>query len=527
MAYKVIDVSFFQGLNINWQAVKDSGVEGAVIRCGQMEKGIPSPDSTFETNYTNIKNVNLHLGSYYTSGALSLEDAQREANFFVSQLQGKSFDLPVYVDLEDDGDTSFLHANTNTVIQIFKDTLEGAGYKFGIYANYNWFTNYIDIERWKDLPLWLAQYEVDQVTFQPNYFGMWQKTEKGQISGVEGNVDVNELYIQYWDRTINPITPVDTLSVIDIGVEYEVFIEGRGWSPTSRNGFLAGTIGQSLRLEKVRIRLTNVNGRDIHIAYKLHIQDIGWTEYVYDGAECGCYGKRIEGIQINLIGSYADQLDVNFRSHVQNEGDLNWAKDGELSGTEGGELRLEAFAVIVVAQGVDLSLDESESFKHIVKKAVEEIINLPSYNPVDNNDGYGKYFTPEEFSCDCVKGYDIPNPCNGYTATQYGTDPNLSPRLLEVLNAVREALGLPIIITCGTRCTSSNNFWGGVPDSCHRFGDAIDCYCAGMDIVEFAFYIANNYPDIGCRVYPNQGFLHIEVNTSLSGVFNQESYYMM
>ena len=57
MAYKVIDVSYFQGLNINWQAVKDSGVDGAIIRCGQIEKGIPSIDSTFETNYSGAKSV--------------------------------------------------------------------------------------------------------------------------------------------------------------------------------------------------------------------------------------------------------------------------------------------------------------------------------------------------------------------------------------------------------------------------------------------------------------------------------------
>ena len=530
MAYKVIDVSFFQGLNINWQVVRDSGVEGAVIRCGQMENGVPSSDSTFETNYSNLCNVNLHKGSYYTSGAISLEDAQKEASFFVSQLQGRSFDLPVYLDLEDDGDTSFLHASANDVIKIFKDTLEGAGYKFGIYANYDWFTNYIDIERWKSLPLWLAQYEVDQITFQPNYFGMWQKSRAGSVNGINGNVDIDELYIQYWDTTVVAIQPTATQSVLDVGVRYKVFISGKGWSDWSYNGFPAGTEGQSLQLEKVCIELINPNGHDLHIEYNLHVQDIGWTGFVSDGVELGTFGKRIEGIQIKITGNDADKFDCNFRSHVQDVGNQNWAKDGELSGTEGGELRLEALAVIIVNQGVNLGIEGIESFKHIVKKAVEEIINSPTYvQPMDANDGYGKYFTPDEFSCDCVKGYDIPNPCDGYPATQYGTDPNISPRLLEVFNDARGKINSPICITCGTRCESCNTYWGGVPDSCHRIGDAADSYCPSMSALDYAWFIANNYSDIGVRYYPESGFVHIEVNTSLAGqgVYDQEGYYFL
>lgn len=533
MSYKVIDVSYFQGLNINWNTVKSDGVEGAIIRCGQMEGGSPSIDSTFEINYVGVSNAGLHKGSYYTSGANSFDMAQQEANFMVSQLAGKSFDMPIYIDLEDDGDQSFLKANANDVIQIFRNTLGTAGFNLGVYAPYDWFKNYIDVEQWKDIPLWIAQYDVEQVTFTPNYFGMWQYTKTGSVNGVSGNVDIDECYIKYWDREVESIVQSDndteTISSIDIGIEYEVYIEGKGWSKTSRNGFLAGTTGLGLRLEKVRIRLTNTEDKDIHVAYKLHVQDIGWTEYVYDGAECGQFGKRIEGIQINLTGSYADNVDVNFRSHVQNEGTMNWASDGELSGTEGGELRLEAFAAIVVPQGLDLGIDGIESFEHIVKKTTEEIINDPTYTPIDTGNGYGLYFTDYEAACDCIKGYGISPACDGYPNTQYGKSPGGSPRLFEVLNDARGKIGSPIVLTCVVRCPACNTYWGGVSDSCHLIGDAADSYCTGLDAVEFARFLASNYPDIGVRVYPNQGFVHIEVNTSLcgTGVYNQEGYYYM
>ena len=320
--------------------------------------------------------------------------------------------------------------------------------------------------------------------------------------------------------------------MLDLGVKYWVHVQNRGWLDPQENGVLAGTVGESLRIECFRAELINPNNYDVHIQYQANIENQGWSGFVADGAECGTTGQglRLEAIQIQLTGADADKFDVNFRSHCQDIGDMNWATDGQLSGTVGGSLRLEALAIIVVPQGVNLGFGGYETFEHIVKQTPEQLATDPDViNPTDNGDGYGKYFTPLEFSCDCIKGYDIPDPCDGYSETQYGTRPNISPRLLEIFNDARERINAPICITCGTRCPSCNDYWGGVPDSCHLIGDASDSYCPSMSAEDYAWFLSNNYPDIGVRCYPGAGFVHIEVNTSLAGcgVYNQEGYYFM
>ena len=207
---------------------------------------------------------------------------------------------------------------------------------------------------------------------------------------------------------------------------------------------------------------------------------------------------------------------------------MDWAKDGELSGTEGASLRLEALSIIIVPKGVDLGIDGVESFKKFeVAKSVAELPDTPA--PVETSI-FGKYFTKEEFMDDCGfadhRGYYIENPCDGYPVTQYGKEANLNPVFYDVLNRFRERVGLPVVISCGVRCPADNDAVGGVPDSLHLFGDAVDMYVVGMDIVTAAKIMWNEF-EIAVRVYPNSGFMHIEVNSSLQGIYNQEEYYFM
>ena len=51
-------------------------------------------------------------------------------------------------------------------------------------------------------------------------------------------------------------------------------------------------------------------------------------------------------------------------------------------------------------------------------------------------------------------------------------------------------------------------------------------YVVGMDIVTAARIMWNEF-EIAVRVYPNSGFMHIEINSSLQGIYNQEEYYFM
>ena len=86
----------------------------------------------------------------------------------------------------------------------------------------------------------------------------------------------------------------------------------------------AGTEGQSKRIEAIQIELENLE--DYTIEYKVHIQDIGWTNWYRDGEMAGTVGKglRIEGIKIRIVSKYKKHyigIDV---SHWQ--GDINYEK---------------------------------------------------------------------------------------------------------------------------------------------------------------------------------------------------------
>jgi GH25 family lysozyme M1 (1,4-beta-N-acetylmuramidase) len=103
MATKVIDVSRWNG-NIDFAKVKASGITGVIIKAGVTGYGAGHSmerDANFETNYKNAKAAGLNVGAYYYSGAMSEDFAVKEANYFLTLLKGKQFDLPVYMDVEE------------------------------------------------------------------------------------------------------------------------------------------------------------------------------------------------------------------------------------------------------------------------------------------------------------------------------------------------------------------------------------------------------------------------------------------
>lgn len=124
---------------------------------------------------------------------------------------------------------------------------------------------------------------------------------------------------------------------IELNIKYEVHIQDIGWQEQKENGQLAGTEGQSLRIEAIKIHA------DRPIKYRVHVQDIGWTDYVPNDCMAGTVGqsKRIEAIEI-----VTDGTPIKARAHIQ---DIGWEETKEGStimiGTEGRALRLEALTL--------------------------------------------------------------------------------------------------------------------------------------------------------------------------------------
>lgn len=107
------------------------------------------------------------------------------------------------------------------------------------------------------------------------------------------------------------------------------------------------------------------------------------------------------------------------------------------------------------------------------------------------------HFTEDEFRCRC-----------GCAAVK------VDPALIELLEAIRSVVDLPIQITSGYRCPAHNAAVSGTIDSAHTRGKAADFFVSGsIDRYRFldaAFFCGARRIGIGAD------FIHVDVDESLA-----------
>ncbi|WP_287448351.1 glucosaminidase domain-containing protein [Sellimonas sp.] len=147
------------------------------------------------------------------------------------------------------------------------------------------------------------------------------------------------------------------------GIKYEVHVQDKGWQ-SSANGNEAGTTGESLRLEGMKVTLDNQPYAGT-VEYSAHVQGTGWQSKVSDGDLSGTTGqsKRMEAITINLTGTMAEHYDIYYRVHAQRFGWLGWAKNGQAAGTSGYSYRLEALQIQLVPKGGNAPGEQKNCYK--------------------------------------------------------------------------------------------------------------------------------------------------------------------
>lgn len=167
---------------INFQELKNEGVEFAILRAGYTGYGdgvSKAKDDQFEHFYSECKNKGIGVGAYWFSIAKTYDEGVAEANFMYENcLKGKQFDYPIYTDVEDDtGGREWLRKAGKDAITDgicgFCNRLEELGFYVGIYANRDWFNNWIDLDRVKKFDKWLATWS----SVKPNTYladDMWQ-----------------------------------------------------------------------------------------------------------------------------------------------------------------------------------------------------------------------------------------------------------------------------------------------------------------------------------------------------------------
>ena len=213
---KGIDVSKWQG-DIDWTAVKNSGVEFVIVRVGYRGSGNGNlaEDEMYQENIEGALNAGLKVGAYIFSQAISEQEAIEEADYLLERVYKYDITLPLVIDYEyASGNTGRLYdANLSreqatAVVNAFCARVTQYGYTGMVYANRSMLTNDLNASDIEDkYRVWLANYQTPPMTdfgnpttiYQGKY-DFFQFSSSGSVPGVNGNVDLD-----YWyhDGTIS------------------------------------------------------------------------------------------------------------------------------------------------------------------------------------------------------------------------------------------------------------------------------------------------------------------------------------
>ena len=237
-----IDVSKHNG-TIDWGTVKVTGkVDFAILRAGY-GKLASQKDVQFERNYDECKKYGIPVGAYWYSYAITPAEAEAEARAFLQVIQDKQFEYPVWFDIEERKAFNTGMKNCSAMIRAFCSVMEQAGYWCGVYCSTSAIKAYIDADTQKRYAMWVAEWGNNL-----NYNGdaaIWQYSEKGRITGIHGNVDLDRAYVDYpelikaagkngYEKPIETpaVKPVETLTETSAKntVQVTVNINGKAYS---------------------------------------------------------------------------------------------------------------------------------------------------------------------------------------------------------------------------------------------------------------------------------------------------------
>lgn len=212
MEKTIMDVSRHQGV-IDWDAVKANGkVDGVMLKTvstnGRLSKRKDGLyiDPTFERNYAECKRVGLPVGVYYYTYATDKQMADAELDLLKTALTGKTFELPISVDVEDNKIKKLSTQELTDLAAYALGTVERWGFYALLYVGLYFAQTelYMGGAALRPYDVWLAKYPKDQRKTKPEdkpktafAFGMWQYTSTARMPGVSTNVDMSHAYKDY------------------------------------------------------------------------------------------------------------------------------------------------------------------------------------------------------------------------------------------------------------------------------------------------------------------------------------------
>ena len=208
----IMDVSLWQG-SIDWDKVKASGlVSGVMLKAVSTNRKLSKRkdglyiDPTFERNYAECKRLGIPVGVYYYTYATTHTMADAELDMLKTALTGKTFELPICVDVEENKITKVGKQALTDLTAYALGKIESWGFYALLYTGLNFAQDnlYMGGAALKPYDVWVARYPKDKSKTKSEdkpktdfAFGMWQYTRAARVPGVSGDVDLSHAYKDY------------------------------------------------------------------------------------------------------------------------------------------------------------------------------------------------------------------------------------------------------------------------------------------------------------------------------------------
>ena len=200
----MIDLSVWNSMSkINWEILKDN-IDGVILRIGYRgygNSGSLNTDPKFREYADNCVKYNIPFGCYWFAQEITEAESKETAQYIADILKDYKLSYPVYYDVEysgaknNAGRADYLNKDKRTKCTVaFCNSIKQFGYEVGVYASDDWFANKLDYNQIKKYSVWCAKWNTDsgEPEIPPELqHDLWQYTSKGNITGINGRVDIS------------------------------------------------------------------------------------------------------------------------------------------------------------------------------------------------------------------------------------------------------------------------------------------------------------------------------------------------
>ena len=177
---------------VDWDKVADQ-IDFAILQCGYGQDRTSQDDKRFKQSAEACERLGIPYGIYLYSYAKNTAMAEGEAKHALRLAKGRQLSLPIYYDLEE----SSLGGVATSCMRVFGRAVESAGYWCGVYSGEYYYSKNLSLVT--AYTRWIARYNSNngRATTKPSTsnVAIWQYSSRGKVSGVNGNVDVNIMYV--------------------------------------------------------------------------------------------------------------------------------------------------------------------------------------------------------------------------------------------------------------------------------------------------------------------------------------------